>query len=149
MKRCILAFGAMAVVLLVAADARQEDVKQLSGRWSMIMGERDGQALSRFFVRGATREVTGNVTTITIASRVMFRAKFSVDPTTHPKTIDYDVIYDGLSGADKGSLQHGIYELNGDRARFCMAAANKPRPTEFKSTPGSGWTLSEWKRNKP
>jgi uncharacterized protein (TIGR03067 family) len=148
MKRCILALGAMAVVLLVAADARQEDVKQLGGSWSMIMGERDGQPLSRFFVKGATREVSGNVTTITIAGRVMYKAKFSVDPTRHPKAIDYDVMYDGLSGADKGSVQQGIYELEGEKARFCMAAAGKPRPADFTSTPGSGWTLSVWKRNK-
>src|SRR5262245_5830701 len=145
MKRCILASGAIAVMLLVAADARQEDVRQLGGNWSMIMGERDGQLLTRFFVRRFSREVAGNVTTITVGGRLWFKAKFSVDPTKQPKTIDYEI----LEGSDKGKLQHGIYELNGDRARFCMSEPDKPRPTEFRSTPGSGWTLSEWKRDKP
>jgi uncharacterized protein (TIGR03067 family) len=144
MKRCILACGAIAVLVLVAADTRQEDVKQLGGSWSMIMGERDGQSLSRFFVKRSTREVAGDVTTITIGGRLWFKAKFTVDPTKHPKTIDYEI----LEGSDKGKQQHGIYELNGDRARFCMAAPDQPRPTEFRSAPGSGWTLSEWKREK-
>jgi uncharacterized protein (TIGR03067 family) len=145
MKRCILACGAMALVLLVAADARQEDVKQLGGSWSMIRGERDGTALTKFFIKRFSREVAGNVTIIKMGERLWFKAKFTLDPTKNPKTIDYEI----LEGSDKGKLQHGIYELDGDRARFCMAEPDQPRPTDFKSTPGSHWTLSEWKRNKP
>jgi uncharacterized protein (TIGR03067 family) len=80
-----------------------------------------------------------------MGGRLWFKAKFTVDPTKQPKTIDYEI----LEGSAKGKFQHGIYELFGDRARFCMSEPDKPRPTEFKSTPGSGWTLSEWKRDKP
>jgi uncharacterized protein (TIGR03067 family) len=123
-------------------EPRQDEIKQLGGKWSMIMGERDGQQVPEATVNRSTREATGNVTTITIAGKLWFKAKFTVDPTKDPKTIDYEI----LEGSDKGKFQHGIYALNGDRVRFCLSEPDKPRPTEFNSVPGSGWTLSEWKQ---
>jgi len=52
-----------------------------------------------------------------------------------------------IEGATKGKTQLGIYELDGDKVKFCFAAPGKDRPTEFTADAGSLQTLSVWKRN--
>jgi uncharacterized protein (TIGR03067 family) len=84
-------------------------------------------------------------TTIEIGGRVFFKAKFRIDPTKKPKTIDYTM----TEGPTKGKTQLGIYELDGDTVKFCFAAPGKERPTEFTAAEGSHRTLSVWKRKKP
>jgi uncharacterized protein (TIGR03067 family) len=70
------------------------------------------------------------------------KAKFTIDPTKKPKTIDYVM----LAGLTKGKKQLGIYELDGDRVKFCFAAPGQERPSAFKG--GSGIVLSAWQRDK-
>src|SRR5262245_58062011 len=53
--------------------------------------------------------------------------QFKLDPTKTPKTIDY---WFG-SNYDPKSAWHGIYELNGDTFRDCIASPGQPRPTDF------------------
>ena len=43
------------------------------------------------------------------------------------------------------TVTHGIFEWSGDEARFCMAAAGAPRPSDFSCDPASGRTFSQWK----
>ncbi len=40
----------------------------------------------------------------------------------------------------------GIYRLETNGYKVCFAPAGKPRPTEFASTPGSGYILQSWER---
>jgi len=42
----------------------------------------------------------------------------------------------------------GIYALEENGYKVCFAPAGKPRPTEFSSTPGSGYILQSWARQK-
>jgi hypothetical protein len=48
-----------------------------------------------------------------------------------------------------GKKVRGIYELDGDTLRFCVAPPDKDRPTEFTSRKGSGYTLRVFRRVKP
>jgi hypothetical protein len=48
---------------------------------------------------------------------------------------------------EKGGIL-AVYELKGDTLRVCWAPLEKPRPTEFASKPGSGYSLVELKREK-
>ncbi len=41
-------------------------------------------------------------------------------------------------GPGKDQTQKGIYELEGDTQRICVAKGNEERPAEFMSKPGSG-----------
>ncbi len=70
-------------------------------------------------------------------------SKYTVDPTKKPKAIDYTM----TEGTTKGKTHLGIYEVNGDMVKFCFAAPDQDRPTEFTAKEGSGWTLSVWKRD--
>jgi len=137
-----------AAVLLVGADAPSDAVKkemaQLDGEWTMVSGERDGQPLPDNFLKNAKRVAKDGVSTISFGDRVYMKARFSVDPTKKPKTIDYEI----LEGETKGKKVLGIYEIDGDKLKFCFATPDKDRPSDFTAKAGSGNTLSVWKRKK-
>ena len=63
-------------------------------------------------------------TTITFRGQVNFKAKFTIDPTKKPKTIDYKM----TEGPTKGKTHLGIYELDGDTVKFCFAAHGEGTP---------------------
>jgi uncharacterized protein (TIGR03067 family) len=126
------------------ADAVKKDLAQLEGDWAMVSGERDGQALPEEYVKTATRVAKDQVSTVTIGGMVVMKSKYTIDPSKKPKAIDFEAV----EGEAKGSKLHGIYELDGDTLKFCLAPADKDRPTEFTAKEGSGRTMSVWKRAK-
>jgi uncharacterized protein (TIGR03067 family) len=139
---------AIAVLVLVSASGAQDAVKkemaQLEGEWSMVSGEANGFVLPKETVESGKRVAKDGETTITIGGQVYFKAKFTVDPTKKPKTIDYTM----TEGPTKGKTHLGIYELEGDMVKFCFAAPGQERPTEFTAKEDSQRTLSVWKRDK-
>ena len=128
----------------VAQDAAKTEMAKLDGSWSMVSGEANGQAMPKDMVSDGKRVAKDGETSISFGGQIFFKAKFTVDPTKKPKTIDY-VMTEGLT---KGKIQFGIYELDGDTVKFCFAAPGKDRPTEFAAKEGSQCTLSVWKRDK-
>jgi uncharacterized protein (TIGR03067 family) len=143
-----LIISLIATIVLVGADAPADAVKKemalLDGEWTMVSGERDGQPLPDAFVQSGKRVAKDGETTVTFGDMLLMKAKIKIDPSKKPKTIDYDV----TDGSAKGKTVLGIYEIDGDTVKFCFAAPDKERPTEFKSKEGSGHTLSFWKRKK-
>ena len=127
-----------------APDAAKKDTAQLQGEWSMVSGEIDAQPLPAEYLKGSRRVNKDDETTVTIAGRVFMKARFTIDPTKKPKTIDYTV----SEGQTKGKTQLGIYEIDGDTVKFCYSAPGKDRPTDFTTKEGSGRVLSVWKREK-
>lgn len=125
-------------------DAVKKDVAQLQGEWSMVSGEIDTKPMPEALLKGSKRVAKGDETTVTIGGMLFMKAKFTVDPSKKPKTIDY-MMTEGLT---KGKTQLGIYELDGDTVKFCFAKPGQDRPTEFVTKEGSGRTLSVWKREK-
>ena len=128
----------------VAQDAVKTEMAKLDGSWSMVSGEANGQAMPKDMVNDGKRVAKDGETSIAFGGQIFFKAKFTVDPTKKPKSIDY-VMTEGLT---KGKTQFGIYELDGDTVKFCFAAPGKDRPTEFAAKEGSQCTLSVWKRDK-
>jgi uncharacterized protein (TIGR03067 family) len=141
----VLAIG-MAVCVLAGAGGAGEDVKKamqlLDGDWKMVSGEADSFPLPPDLVKSSKRVVRDGVTTVHVGGQLFMKAKFTVDPSQKPKTIDYLM----LDGPTKGKKQLGIYEVNGERAKFCFSAPGQKRPAEFKGGPGI--TLSAWQRAK-
>jgi uncharacterized protein (TIGR03067 family) len=124
------------------------DYQRLSGTWVLSSGVVDGHPVPEE-IRKKTRLITTR-DKFTLSTGAQTGTSedgtFTIDPTKSPKTVDS---VQG-SGLDKGKTFLGIYEIIDDtHKRACWAPAGKPRPTDFVSTPGSGYILQVWKRERP
>jgi uncharacterized protein (TIGR03067 family) len=127
----------------VAAVSRNSGpATEFEGEWQMVSGVMNGGAMERSTVQWVRRVTTGDETAVYAGPQVMLKARFKSDPSKSPKTIDYV----NTAGANKGKTQLGIYELEGDLLRVCMAAPGSERPSRFESVRGDGATFTEWRR---
>jgi uncharacterized protein (TIGR03067 family) len=145
MSQSLLALTLL-VSLATAAqdDAIKKELAAIEGEWSMVSSERDGQPLPPRVVKSARRICRGDMTTVMLNGRLFMRAKFTVDPAKQPKSLDYEV----TEGHNQGSKQLGIYELDGDTMKICLADPGNERPTDFVTKGKRGYTVGVWKRQK-
>jgi uncharacterized protein (TIGR03067 family) len=127
-----------------ADDAVKKEMKLLEGEWMMVSGEREGVAFPEDTVKSAKRVTKDGETATEIDGMLAVKAKFKVDPSKNPKTIDYEI----TDGPAKGMAMIGIYEIKGDDFKACMVMSDKQRPTDFTTKEGDGRTISVWKRVK-
>jgi uncharacterized protein (TIGR03067 family) len=109
---------------------------QLEGRWILIAAEAEGkqQALDGFNVKVLV------ITTDTMRPEWGKESmKYTVNTSTSPKQIN---TYEG------GRNQEGIYEVNGDELRICMADRGTARPTDFTTRVGEKRVLMIFRRQK-
>ncbi|MBC8003206.1 MAG: TIGR03067 domain-containing protein [Opitutaceae bacterium] len=143
-------FVALAVVAYSVTVRAEEnpsitnELAQLQGTWSMVSGSADGQPMPAEMLKQMKRVCKGDETTTTMGGQVFMKAKFTIDPSKKPKTIDYQMI----EGFTKGKKQLGVYEVDGDTFKSCFGAADAERPKDFTSQPGDKRTSSVWKREK-
>jgi uncharacterized protein (TIGR03067 family) len=136
--------GAASAAAAEVAPSDPEHLAPLQGQWSMESGVMDGNPLDKSFVKSAKRVTQGNETSVVFGPQVFMKAKFTVDPSKTPKTIDLA----HSEGGAKGQMQLGIYEVEGDVLRLALATPGSPRPTDFSATAGDGRTVVSWKRIK-
>jgi uncharacterized protein (TIGR03067 family) len=125
------------------------DTTALNGTWTTVSLINDGKTLQDektppspgASVKLVYKDGTWSVGT---GDHVFAKGLFVVDSTKRPKTID---IMDETGKANE-QTKLGIYELNGDTYKYCLAAAGKPRPKDFASSIGSGVSLGVSKRDK-
>jgi uncharacterized protein (TIGR03067 family) len=140
----LFAVAAVAPAADPKAAAIQADYDALTGRWQLVASVVDGKPVPEEQVRN----------TVLITDRDEFRfpadagvgtaplGKFTIDPSKNPKQVDST----SFSGPEKGQVSLGIYEIiDANNKRACWAKPGKPRPTSFDSTPGSGWTVQDWR----
>lgn len=142
----LIALTALGIATSRAQDseAAKKDKAQLQGEWTMVSGERDGHGFPADFMKDSKRVATGDETTVMLQGQLFMRAKFTFDPSKSPKTIDYSV----TGGQYSGKIQVGIYELDGDKVKFCFSTPGNKRPTDFSTKPNDARTLTVWKREK-
>ncbi len=115
------------------------DLKRLQGTWTIVALEVDGRAMP---YSGSKIVLEGQKFT-TIAMGNDYGGTVELDPAKSPKT--FDLLF--TSGPHKGTKSLGIYELDGDAWRICMAFAGiQTRPKEFATAPGSGFALETLRR---
>jgi uncharacterized protein (TIGR03067 family) len=144
--RSVVVISLMFAMVGVGADSDEvkKEMALLEGEWSMVSGEANGQAVPEDIVKTGKRVAKDGETFVKFGEQTLFKAKFTIDPSKKPKTIDYSM----TEGTTKGKTHLGIYELEGDTVKFCFAAPDKDRPKEFTAKEGSNHTYSVWKRVK-
>jgi uncharacterized protein (TIGR03067 family) len=67
----------------------------------------------------------------------VYKGTLKLDPSRKPPQLDMK--FD--AGPEKGNVNLGIYECDGDTFKLCLATRGTTRPSKFASTPGSGFAL--------
>ena len=126
-------------------DAVKKELKKLEGSWATVFIEAAGQKVTDED-KIKTRKLTtkGNKYTLKVGDETV-QGTIEINPTKKPKTIDVKPD----SGSNKGKTLRGIYELDGDNLKICLAPPGKDRPTAFATRPADGQQLVVYKREKP
>ena len=141
-------FGLIAVVVLIAADARDDaakkDLAKFQGNWHLISLERDGKNTPPEEAKKITLTIQGNKFVLRKDAVIISEGTMTLDSTKKPKEIDETI----TTGPNKGKVFSAIFEIDDDQHKICFAAPGKERPTAFSSVPGSGQLLQVWRREK-
>jgi uncharacterized protein (TIGR03067 family) len=122
----------------------KDDREKLAGLWTSISGINDGNPLPGDIVKQLKLTLTQDRYKTEKGNVVLFDGPYKIDAGQLPKHIDITAPV----GEQAGKTSKGIYSLEGDALSMCYAVAEKDRPKEFESKPGSGATLVVWKRAK-
>jgi uncharacterized protein (TIGR03067 family) len=114
------------------------------GEWTMVSAVFNGGAMSQEMVKWCRRMTRGDITTVVAGPQVMLKARFRLDGSTNPCSVEYL----NLAGTHARKPQAGIFERRGTLLKVCMAPPKKPRPTEFSSTSGDGHSYTVWRLEK-
>jgi uncharacterized protein (TIGR03067 family) len=152
MRTCAQAAAAAGILALCCArpvasgpakeDAVRKEMARFDGTWQLVSAETDGKKLAEEQARKIKVVIADGRHTVYFGDKVVARGvRFRVDPTTKPKSVE-----DTL---DDGRVVRGIYELDGDVLRSCVAPAGKERPARFSGAAGTGNTLRVFRRVPP
>jgi uncharacterized protein (TIGR03067 family) len=157
MLRVALVLGGLVVTGLLTRTAGADpkpadDLNGLQGNWKPLQCEYQGDPQmpadvmkqvtvvfdkNEYFLYFVDRNKDGTPKVLLLA-----KAAVALDPTTKPKSIAFEF----ADGPLKGQKRHGIYELAGNQLKMCYGPGDKPKPTEFKAPPNSGYFLETWAR---
>jgi uncharacterized protein (TIGR03067 family) len=128
--------------------AARRDYERLSGTWQLTRAVVNGRPVPADVLRNTILITDRNTFRFPNASGVSTHpaGSFTVNPDTRPKQVDS--IAEG--GSNAGQLTRGIYEiLDANHKRASWGPPGGPRPTEFKSSPGSRRILQYWTKIGP
>lgn len=117
---------------------------QLQGQWSAMKLVRDGDEFPAMMLRTGHRAAAKNEVKISFGGQTVIDARIRLDATADPVHVDYL----NVGGMAAGTIQLGLMKWEGEVACFCMGAPGGLRPDDFTCEPGSGRTLSQWRRKK-
>jgi uncharacterized protein (TIGR03067 family) len=117
------------------------DIKKLQGEWLITSLHMDGQKSPDSVFSDAKIIVKGTkFTSITMGTT--YKGSIELDETKSPKAVDLNF----TAGPEKGCRNLGIYELEGDTWKLCLATRGPVRPKNFSTKPGDGVALEILKR---
>jgi len=134
-----------ALFLCIGCGSNSADKDLLQGSWYQVAEQFDGKNLSvaRIDATAGKLIFQGEKYAFRSGRDTIEQGTFTVDPSKTPKTIDFISKSSGLS---EGGSRLGIYDLQENGLKVCIAELNKERPTEFATTVGSGLELKTYKR---
>lgn len=125
-------------------DVFTKELKARAGMWRPTSAENNGFQSPDGALEGTTwiRDIDGTWTMWRGDKPVVGWAVKEYRRDEDAKAIDIKV----TTGAHKGVVCQGIYELDGETLRICLALPDRTtRPTEFSAGKGSVCALSEFK----
>jgi len=149
LKNSITFLPCIVALLMVTSCSTQEsddnaksDKELILGTWEVVSATESGREVP---VDGARFIFTVDIMTLQPKDATdvqdMIGVKYTLDPTTKPKSIDTSHELD----PGKPIIQLGIYSLKGDTLELCLEGAGKPRPTELGGETGHGFILKRTK----
>jgi len=125
------------------AKRAQTDSDRLQGTWSVTTLEIDGHKTAGGMLNGARVVVKGDQFQ-SLGMGATYEGVMTIDQSAEPKTFDLTF----TKGPEKGNVNRGIYELDGDDWKLCLATLGGARPTKFVTKPGTGHALEVLRRGE-
>lgn len=120
---------------------KKADLDLLQGSWSVIALEMDGQPMPESMLGAARVEMKGDRWTSS-GMGAEYAGTVKLDSAASPKTFDLTF----TAGPEKGNTNLGIYEVEGDEWRICLATRGDARPKTFATAPNTGHALETLRR---
>jgi uncharacterized protein (TIGR03067 family) len=134
---------ALTALLATTATSQADDASALQGTWSVVTAELGGVRQPPEIVTNIVLKIGDGKYEVTVNGHPD-KGTCKVDASTKPGTMDIT----GTEGPNAGRNIPAIYELRGDKLRICYGLRGSPRPTEFKSNPGTQQYLVVYQRKK-
>lgn len=139
----LIACFALVATAEPGTNALKQELDKFGGTWRFESLEIEGTKMPVEPMKNARLTCDGDRFTY-VENAQESKGTFKVDPAKSPKTIEITF----TAGPNKGDRLSGIYEVEGDTYRVCLAMPGKTPPTEFASKPGSGHVLEVLKRER-
>ena len=114
----------------------QNDLDLLQGSWNVSELQMEGQTISGGMLANARVVITGNRFS-SVGMGAVYEGVLSLNSSVTPNQLDMK--FD--AGPEKGNTNLGIYELDGDSWKLCLATRGKVRPSTFSAGAGSGFVF--------
>ena len=126
-------------------EAVAKELQAFQGTWRLDSKGEAGKKFSEEEIKDVIGTVDGSgKVSVRRGDKILGEGTIKLDPTKKPKAIDITF----TAGERKGQMVLGIYEIEGDTFRVCVARPGDERPAEFSAKAGSGRTLVAYQREK-
>jgi uncharacterized protein (TIGR03067 family) len=116
----------------------------LQGSWSIASLELDGQSMSHDMLADGRVEVKGDRFR-SLNMGAVYEGVVTVNADAEPKT--FDIAF--TKGPEQGNTNFGIFEMDGDQWKLCLATRGDARPKKFATKPNTGYALQVLQRVLP
>lgn len=111
-------------------------VQALQGLWRVESLEVDGAAMPASVFATARISVEGDMFNSS-GMGAEYKGRMSIDADASPAR--FSILF--TTGPEAGRVNHGIYEIDADRWRFCLCMTGGQAPDAFATSPGQGRAL--------
>jgi uncharacterized protein (TIGR03067 family) len=118
-----------------------EQLRALEGTWEFARLEIDGMTMPAAALKASRILIDGDRFR-TESPEATYEGIFNINVEVEPHEIDIEFV----EGPEAGNWNYGIFRLEGDQVEFCLDMNGKPRPSEFRTSPGSGHAYEGLKR---
>lgn len=123
-------------------ELAREELKKLQGTWERLSMVLEGKEVPDGDLKTWVAIYEDDTLTLKVDGKVYRRAIVTLDPSKTPKSIN---TWDADGGFADQTLS-GIYELDGNLLRMCIAKPGEKRPTEFTTERGTGFIYCLYRR---